>query len=239
MLNKIYINSIVNIVGNTVTGMKTFSVILLCLGLFLHGCATTRMVALQGEEGTVTPNGIFSIVTKDGFTISVSHVKTPYSIRGITTFFVQVYNNTDETKEFFPKPYILFDQNGTQYYAMGPNALGEAAHSGGYSRSHVGFGFGHGFYSGGFMHYYHGFSPYHYPPYVYGRTYRGMIAKALPVHPLTVHARSRVAGNVYFPVNPNRLENVEVLVTRFAEMPVNGQPEPRGIDYWFKFDVIN
>ncbi len=233
-------NRTVHLWNTTVTPLQIFIGLILFLGLYLQGCAATKMVAVPTEEAQVTPNRTFAMVGKEGVNLSVTHTKTPYSIDEITTFQVQVYNTLNSSVEFIPKSYLLFDLNGAQYQALGPNALAEASSSGSYHRNyyHFGFGYGYPYRYHHSLHFHHGFGHHFYTPYSYGRRYKGMIAKALPLHPVTVHAKSRVAGNIYFPVNPKHLDRVEVLIVRLNEMPKDGQPQPREIEYRFAFDVV-
>lgn len=227
-------------IKDTAYQAKIFSIILLFLGLWMQGCATTKMAAIPGGDATVTPNGTFSIVEKEGVTISAAYTKTPYSINAITTFYVEVYNNTDQAIEFLPKPYLLFDETGAQYMAMGPNALAEASMAGSYRNGYysMGFGYGHPFGWGHSHSLFYSYPGYYDPPFS-GRTYQGMIAKALPVYPMTVHPRAKVFGNVYFPVRPKRLEKADLVITRMTSMPINNQPAPREVEYRFAFDVMN
>lgn len=224
---------------NTKTVSISFIGLFFAIGLFLQGCATTTMIARPLEDSTTTPNGTFAIAAKEGFTLSVAHIKTPYSMKSVTTFFVEVHNNTSSTVEFIPKPYLLFNQSGSQYMAMGPNALAEASASGSYRRGYYSMGFGHGpygsFHSQSLFYSYPGY----YVPHYSGRSYQGMIAKALPVHPMTIHPHAKVSGNVYFAVNPKYLDSVELLITRMAQMPRSNEPPPRDIEHRFAFDVIN
>lgn len=208
------------------------------LFIFCSGCATTQFVAVPKEGVTVTPGGTFAIVGREGVTISAAHIKTPRSIRQITTFYLEIYNNTDETIEFIPKPYLLIDQNGVQYLAMGPGAISEASSSGRYHHAYIGLGYRQRIYHGWHHPYYPHHSFLYHPSYYYGRPYSGMLAKALPVRPITIQPLSKVTGNSYFAVNPSELTNVELIVSRFSEMPVKDQPEPRKIEYAFEFDEI-
>lgn len=219
---------------------KIFTVILIFLGLWMQGCATTKMMAIPTDETTVTPDSTFGIVSKDGISVSAAFTKTPYSISSITTFYVEVYNNTDQAVEFLPKPYVLFDETGAQYLAMGPNALAEASMAGSYRNGYYSFGMGYGHPFGwGHSHsLFYSYPGYYDPPFS-GRTYQGMIAKALPVYPMTVHPRAKVSGNVYFPVRPKRLEKVDLVITRMLSMPINNQPAPREAEYRIAFDVVN
>lgn len=226
--------------NTTITYQNIFIALFLSVGLLLTGCATTKMTARPSEGATTTPNGTFSIVGQEGVVISAAYTTTPYKIKGITTFFVEVFNNTANTIEFLPKPYLLFDQSGSQYLAMGPNAISEAASSGSYRNGYYSFGFGYGpygtFHSHSLMY---GYPGYYEPYYFTGRKYQGMIAKALPVRPITIHPHAKISGNVYFAVNPKSLQTAELVITRMAQMPHTNEPPPRDIEYRFPFDVVN
>jgi len=220
---------------------KLFTFFCLAAGLILSGCTTAKFVAVPTEGATVTPGGMYSLVEKEGVAISVTRIKTPYSIRRITTFHVEIYNQTGYPVEFFPKSYLLFDQRGTQIQAMGPDALAEAAFSGSsYFGSRIGIGYGHyGHYRGGYSYYsYRHHFPHHYTYYSYGRSYGGMIGRMLPFRPITIHPKSKVGGNIYFAVKPSDLSQAKLFISRFNEPPLKDQPLPHSLMYEFLFDVV-
>ncbi len=215
-------------------------IVLLILPLFAS-CASIQMAAVPEPGVTVSPDGSMASASKEGMAISVAKAETPHNLdKRLTTFNVTIINQTDQNYEFIPKEFVLFDQMNRQFLALGPDALVEAAVTGSGTVTHAHWGVGYHYYHPGFF--YHGYySPFWYDPwpvYSYSRPYRALLAKALPIRPISVYPHSTVSGYVYFGISAEYLERVTLKITRFAERPTPENPSPREIPNEFRFNVF-
>ncbi len=211
-----------------------------CFISLFSACATPQFMVQPSEGVTIMPDGKMATLSHEGLAISVYRIPTPYDLNDkITTFRVSLINQTDNPIEFIPKQYLLFDQNNRQFLALTKSDLTEVAETRGGPHGSMswGFGFGtfrsHSIYS---MHYYS--NPYWgYDPWVARRSYQGLLAKALPIFPITVFPRAIVEGNLYFAVDPGWLRNVRLQITRLSTRP---DSEQRSIEipYIIQFTVI-
>lgn len=214
---------------------SSFSYSLITILALFSACATPRFMPLSTPESRISPNGEILTVEKAGLIVNARHIETPYSLRRITTFEITLVNPNDREVDFYPKEFLLWDQNNRQYSALRSEALTEAALAGVSYAPAFQWGFGYGYY-----HHYHdpwrwGF--YGYDPYPY-RSYEGLIAKALPMKPIAIFPRATVTGNVYFPVSAGRLRSVQLAILRFDGPPREIQNLPPEISYIFEFAVI-
>ncbi|RJP18291.1 MAG: hypothetical protein C4527_29270 [Candidatus Omnitrophota bacterium] len=196
------------------------------------------MIAIPQPGMNVTPNGSMATISQGGLAVSVAQAKTPYDLdRRLTAFDVTLINQTDQDLEFIPKDVVLFDQVNRQFFALGPNAIYEAAVAGRDYVGHVGLGFGyHHFHRGyGFGYY----APVWIDPWpVYSsRPYQALIAKALPIRPIVIYPRSMVSGSVYFGIAGKGLQSVHLSISRFTSRPTPENPHPPELTYLFPFNV--
>ncbi len=207
--------------------------------LLLSGCSTAQLMAVSGPGVSVDPSGQVATIRGDELVVRAGQVNTPYRLdRKLTTIRVTVINPTGSPIEFMPKEIILFDQDNAQYFPLTPDALVEAAESGSRPHTFVSYGFG---YSRGYPYGHYWNSHWHYAPF-YTTTvrpsYQGLIAKALPIRPLTIHPQATISGNVYYPVAAKHMTNARLRVVRFLEPP---GPEDQNTPYEaydFDFTVV-
>lgn len=206
------------------------------LALSLAGCSTAQLVAQPGPGVQVDPAGTTATTRSGDLTIRAAHVEAPYSLdRRLTAVRLTLINSNPAPVEFIPKDVVLFDQYGAQHFALGPDALLEAAEARvRYPRSHITLGYG---YSSYYHHgYHHWYSPM--PLYSSGRSYEGLIARALPLRTLTVFPQSNVSGLVYFPIAADDMTSARLRVTRFLRPPQPDAPAPPEESVEFSFVVM-
>ncbi len=234
---KLYLSELEEDIDMRRTNYRQIITILTTLVIF-SGCQSAQFMAQPTNGATVMPDGRMALLSIEGLAISAYKTKTPYGLGDkITTFHTTLINQTDHPIEFIPKQYLLFDQNNRQYLALTKPDLSEAA--GMRSRPHgsVAWGFGGGtFHSRSFYHAHYYANPY----WDYGRyrqAYQGLLAKALPIHPITIYPHAMTGGNIYFAVSPKSLRNVRLNIVRFSSRP-SRETTPRTIPYSIEFDVI-
>ena len=208
--------------------------------LMLSGCQSAQFAARPTNGATVMPDGRMAVLSIEGLAISAYKTDTPYGLGNkITTFHTTLINQTDKPIEFIPKQYFLFDQSNRQYMALTKPDLSEAAAMGRGPHGSVAWGIGGGtFHSRSFYHVHYYSNPYwDYDPWRYRRAYQGLLAKALPIHPITIYPHAMFEGNIYFAVPTKFLRNVHLNIVRFANRPDRETPT-RTIPYSIEFDVI-
>jgi len=208
--------------------------------ILFSGCQSFQFAALPTNGVTVMPNGRMGSLSLEGLAISAYSTKTPYDLGDkITTFHTTLINQTDQPIEFIPKQYLLFDQNNRQYLALTKPDLSEAAGMGGRPHGSMAWGIGGGtFRSRSFYHAHYYANPYwDYDPWRYRRAYQGLLAKALPIHPITIYPHAMIDGNVYFAVSPKYLRHIRLNIVRFSNRP-SRETTTRTIPYVIEFNVI-
>ena len=182
------------------------------------------------------------VVSKEGLAISACKVPTPYGQGNrILAFSVELINQTDQPIEFLPKDIFLFDQLNRQFPPLPPEALIEASVTDSNTmHGYVGFGWG----GGGWRDRYYGsfmtpISPFGPSPYDWNARpeYQGIVSSALQLKPSTIYAHARVRGNIYFAASIRSVDMVDIKISRFVETPKQNMPEPRSLEYEFKFEV--
>lgn len=214
-------------------------IILAVLAGFLGGCASSQFMAQPGDGVTIMPDGKMASIAQNGLAITATKTGTPYGLNDrIVAFQVTLINQTDAPIEFIPKQYLLFDQNNRQYLALTKPDLSEAAGNGA-PRDSAFWGFGMGtFHSHSMigMHYYS--SPYWFnDPWFPRQSYQGLLAKALPIHPVTVFPHAMMDGNIYFSVPPSALTAARLQIVRLSRIPEKDSPAEE-IPYCFDYSVI-
>lgn len=224
------------IIGHSLRILPQWILILLSIQI-LSSCATTRFAPRPSSEAALGPAGILTVY-KEGMIVNAVATSTPYNLGNrITTFQVTLVNPNEYNIDFYPKEYILWDQHGRQHFALGRDAMSEAAYAGSASSMHFGLGVGYGYYHPFHHPWNYGF--YGYDPYYPRRYYQGLIANALPMKPITIYPHSTVTGNVYFAVPPRRLHQVSLVINRFTAPPNDPVILPGVISYMFDFNVFH
>lgn len=206
----------------------------------MSGCATPQFIAQSSNGVVVTPDGKMATMSLRGLAVNAVKIDTPYGLSDrIITFRISLINQTDQSIDFIPKQYLLFDQINRQYLALTKPDLTEAAERDGSPHGAMSWGFGMGtFHSRSMfgMHYYS--APFWYDdPFYPRRSYQGLLAKALPIHPITVFPRAIVDGNVYFAVPPSSVQSARLQITRLSRIPSDNTPAEE-IAYQFEFTVL-
>lgn len=214
-------------------------VILAVLAGLLSGCASSQFMAKPGNGVTIMPDGKMATIGQNGLAISATKINTPYGLSDrIVTFQVTLINQTDQPIEFIPKQYLLFDQNNRQFLALTKPDLSEAAGNSP-PRGSVSWGFGMGtFHSHSMwgMHYYS--SPYWFnDPWFPRQSYQGLLAKALPIQPVTVFPHAMLDGNIYFAVPPSTLTAARLQIVRYSQIPEKDSATEE-IPYCFDYSVV-
>ncbi|MDP8243415.1 MAG: hypothetical protein P9L94_04980 [Candidatus Hinthialibacter antarcticus] len=219
--------------------LKIVVALFLLTPFLLTGCSTAQLMPISGPGVQVDPSGKVATIHGDVLTVRAGQIETPYRLdRKLTTVRMTIINPTDAPIEFMPKEIVLFDQDGTQYFPLTPDALIEAAESGARPRTFVTYGLG---YSRGYPYGHYWNTHWYYAPFsttTVQPSYQGLIAKALPIRPVTIHPESNITGNVYFPIAAKYMTNARVRLTRFLESPGPDNPNPPQEAYDFEFNVI-
>ncbi|MBZ0258720.1 hypothetical protein K8I31_21825 [bacterium] len=218
---------------------QTFEIIALLIfaPVFLAGCSTAQLMPMSGPGVQVDPSGMVATIHGDVLVVRAGQVDTPYRLdRKLTTVKLTIINPTDAPVEFMPKEIVLFDQDGTQYYPLTPDALMEAVESGASPRTFISYGFG---YSHGYGHYWD--AHWVYSPFTATTikpSYQGLIARAFPIRPVTIHPESNITGNIYYPIAAKYMTHARMNLTRFLEAPAPDNPNPPQEAYEFEFNVV-
>lgn len=207
--------------------------------LLFSGCSSAQLMAISGPGVQVDPSGQVATIHGDVLIVRAGQIETPYRLdRKLTTIRVTVINPSGSPIEFMPKEIVLFDQNGTQYFPLTPDALVEAAEGGARPRTFVTYGFG---YSRGYPYGHYWNTHWYYAPYsttTVQPSYQGLIARALPIRPVTIHPDSNISGNVYYPIAAKHMTNARLRLARFLEPPTPDSPNPPQEAYDFEFNVV-
>ncbi len=215
-------------------------IVILSTLIIFSGCQTAQFMAQPANGVTVMPDGRMASLSLEGLAISVYNTKTPYGLGDdITTFHTTLINQTDQPIEFIPRQYLLFDQNNRQHLALTKPDLSEAAGMRARPHGSMAWGFGGGaFHSRSFYHVHYYANPYwNYDPWRYRSAYQGLLANALPIHPITIYPHAMIDGNIYFAVSPKSLRNVRLNIVRFSSRP-SRDTTTRTIPYSIEFEII-
>lgn len=210
----------------------------LLLIMIIAACATPQFVANPTQEAKPIPNTNKLSIQKGNIIINAGPVNTPAGLgQKITTIEVTLVNPTSQEVHFFPKDFLLFNQQDRQFYPLHREALTEAALSRAYRPGP--YHLGYGFYDGPFYHHYYRWGPGWYSPSYGGRSYQGLIAKALPLEPITIYPNSTVSGYLYYPVSPTSLDYFRVVISRFTERPTGPEDLKPSVRYEFSFTELD
>ncbi|MGC9326399.1 MAG: hypothetical protein ACP5I1_02080 [Candidatus Hinthialibacter sp.] len=220
---------------------RSYALIFVGISVLLTSCASPQFMAQPNHGATVLPNGKTASLTLEGLAINATQINSPSGLSSkITTFHVALINQTDQPIEFIPHQYLLFDQNNRQYLALTKPDLTEAAARASrtpYGAASWGFGMGsfhrRSIYS---LHYYS--NPFWvHDPWFDRRTYQGILAKSLPIHPFIIHPHAIVEGDIYFAVQASSLGKARLQIIRLSHIPQKDSPA-REIPYLFDFNVV-
>lgn len=213
--------------------------VLFLVPVFLAGCSTAQLLPMSGPGVQVDPSGRVATIHGDVLVVRAGQVETPYRLdRKLTTVKLTIINPTGSPVEFMPREIVLLDQDGTQYFPLTPDALMEAAESGASPRTFVSYGFGysHGYPYGHYWDAHWGYAPF--TTTTINPSYQGLIARAFPIRPVTIHPESNITGNIYYPIAAKYMTHARLNVTRFLESPVPDNPNPPQEAYEFEFNIV-
>ncbi len=213
--------------------LVAYRLLFAALACLSAACASPRFVAEPSPGADIVAESTMSSVSKEGLAISVRHAATPIPLGNrVTTFLVSLINQTDRPLEFIPKEFVLLNEEGRPYSAMSQAAVAEAAASGSYRGSSVGWSVGYGSYDSAGAN-----AAFFQSSYPRGgkRSSPGVLAQSLPLQPATIPPRATVEGQVYFAVAPRTLRSVQMRITRLSPGPAGASAE---IPYDFVFAVL-
>ncbi|MBN2326880.1 MAG: hypothetical protein JXR73_06980 [Candidatus Omnitrophica bacterium] len=222
--------------------MKRSNILILFgLPLLFTSCASPQFIAQPTQGATVLPSGKVASLSREGLTINASKTNSPSGLSDkITTFHVALINQTDHPIEFIPHLYLLFDQNNRQHLALTKPDLTEAAARASrppYGAASWGFGVGSFHRSSIYSFHYYSDPFWIHDPWFDRRTYQGILARSLPIHPFTVYPHAIVEGDVHFVVKASSLVKARLQITRLTRIPEKESPA-REIPYIFDFNVV-
>ena len=205
--------------------------------IFLAGCASRRLVPLP-DGGLINPELRSAMKTEEGVTVSVQASAwhgTPSDLDSyVTSLYVVIENDTNETLTFGYDDFVLFDENRTQYNALTPETVVkvlQAAYQGTYLYPSF---YGSVFIGSGFFY----FSPYYFFPFYPWWDYPGYYQVPLDdvfnqaLMPGLVNPNANVQGFIYFTTIPSNIKNVTLVIG----YKFKGETEPNILSFPFAIE---
>jgi hypothetical protein len=210
--------------------MQRISLLLLLVITLISGCAV-RIVPEQVPTGVINQKERSITMAKDGVVISVSPADTDMvnvSIEGmITSFNVEIENNSGIEALFDSESFILLDADRRQYFQLTPEKIRQMLVKDAYyllPYPYVGFYYLEDYEKAEFRN-----STGSNLPYYFEVNPQDIHSRALPIAPLIPGAKTK--GLVYFNADLSTLKSFSILVFR------KGTQKKGGADFTFPFRV--
>ena len=210
--------------------MRFLLALLLTVVLFCSGCAL-KVVPEPTANGVIDTHTNSQTITRDNISITVRNDEAEldsYNLANfVTTFAVEVDNNSASELALTPDSFLLVDDQNRQYSVLTPDAVKQIVTKDSYyllPYPYVGFYYLEDYERASFKNRYSSNLPYYYEIYP-----QDIYTKAL--RPVTLIPKAKANGLLYFGVDVANLKEVKILMYK------KSTPRSAAPDFSFPFRI--